>query len=153
MQRNTKETRCLCAKSIKVNQKFCVHFGGSASKAQSVNSTVRFDDSPLCNPLQGANKEGFSDKVVVRTGDPNKNGTSVYHGGKTMLYVDIWLNGRGIDVKYYTGCGNHHLFPQLKECQFRGKGKDGGFGYPLTMETLETHKKYARLSAAIMDAE
>ena len=98
-------------------------------------------------------QEGLSTKIDVRPGDPCKGGTSVYHGKKSMIYVNIFSTGDPrIDIVYYTGQNNQHQFPHLKPCYFRSN-TDGGSGYLLTNETLATHLKYARLSASIMDSE
>ena len=96
-------------------------------------------------------QSSLATKIEVRTKDALRNGTSVYHGRKVMLWVNVRTDGpKYIEVVFYTGLDNQKAFPGTNPCWFR-ENRCGGDQFDLTQATLATAQQFAGQSAQIMD--
>ncbi len=92
-------------------------------------------------------------KIEVRTKDALKNGTTVYHGRKAMLWVNVRTDEpKYLEIVFYTGLNNQKIFPGTRPCWFRNN-LCGGDQFTLTSSTLTTAQQFAQQSAQIMDQE
>lgn len=89
----------------------------------------------------------------VRTKDLKRNGTTVYHANKAIVWVNIRTdNPKWIEVILYTGLDNQNQFPGTRPCWFR-QNRCGGDKFNLTRETLAIAQRYAVQSSMILDQE
>ena len=91
--------------------------------------------------------------IDVRTKDMKRDGTTIYHGKKAMVWVNIRTDiPKWIEVVFYTGLDNQNQFPGTHPCWFR-QPCCGGDKFNLTQETLATAQQYAVQSSVVIDRE